>query len=142
MRTGYTQLIFEMNKEIEKIKSNAMKQITEEQNRVLAQAEKDFARLGWKRWIYVNLRTDEQFRRLKESAEDTELELIELNEETKSGIAADKARYMVSGNKCSCADFVSNDLPCKHMYFLAGLLTNKLAERESVRDGREKDLFS
>lgn len=138
MRTGYTQLISESNGRIRKIKDNAIEQIKEQQNRVLALVEQDFVQLGWKRWTSEILHMDEQLRRLAESAEDTELELIGFDNKTHDAIVKDKVNYLVSGTGCSCPDFTSRGLPCKHMYFLAGLLARPVKEEEPKNSRKKK----
>lgn len=126
MQSKYTPMIAEMNEKIRSIKDKAMRQIAEEQYEALEQTKQDFAMIGWGRhWRHADLHADGQIERLIESTTDIELKFGEYNEKTGIGIVDGKAKYTVSGSGCSCPDFVCRGLPCKHMYFLAGILAKK-----------------
>lgn len=125
MQTKYASLISNLDIKIRKIKDKAMKEIAEEQNKVLRQLERDFIALGWTRWSKSgNLYTDEQMKRLREST--TEMCLLEFDEKSMVGKVGDTQIYSVSGNGCTCSDFISRGLPCKHMCFLAGILIKRI----------------
>ncbi len=126
MKKGYTKLIAEVHENIKGIRQNAQRQIAEVQNYALTQAERDFTMLGWnKYWTKEQLTADGQFERLEQSVLDTKLKLISVDQKFKKGIVDGcTGSYEVSGAKCNCADFVYRGLPCKHMYFLSGILVS------------------
>ncbi len=135
MESKYNPLVSEMNEKIRKIKDEAMRQIAEEQYRVLEQTKRDFALIGWgKYWRERDLHADGQIERLMESVSDIELKLGEYNKKNGSGVVDGKAKYWVSGSGCSCPDFIVRGLPCKHMYFLAGILARLAGGEELTID--------
>ena len=127
MQTKYASLIFDLDIKIRKIKDKAMAEITDEQDKVLAQFERDLIALGWERWSKTgNLYTDEQMKRLHESAENSGMNLINYDEKNMIATIYDNHRHFsVSGNGCTCSDFISRGMPCKHMCYLAGILIDR-----------------
>ncbi|MBD5111812.1 MAG: SWIM zinc finger family protein, partial [Ruminococcaceae bacterium] len=74
-------------------------------------------------WTPEQLTAEGQFERLEQSITDTGLNIIEIDEKSGDGKIEDNSRlYRVSGEKCSCIDFIYSGLPCKHMFFLASSL--------------------
>lgn len=129
MESSYVSLITEMNKKIKSIKNEAMKKVKKEQRLALEQTKRDFAMIGWGRyWRERELSEDGQLERLVESVTDKNLVFGGYDKTLKVGIVDGKAKYRVSGKSCSCPDFVLRGLPCKHMYFLAGILVNRMME--------------
>ena len=124
MPNFYTTLLSETRAKIKEIRRESFDRITETQNQALLQVEQDFISLGWnKYWTSEQLIEDGQFERLEQSITDTGLDIIEIDEKSGSGKIEDNSRlYRVSGEKCSCIDFTYRGLPCKHMYYLAGVL--------------------
>lgn len=124
MDNTYRKLLSETHDKIRKIRCNSLRQIEDVQNLALTQVEQDFALLGWnKKWTSEQLFTEGQFERLEQSVMDSNLKLVEVNKKSKTGIIDDRIAYCkVSGAGCSCADFIYRGLPCKHMYYLAGVL--------------------
>lgn len=134
MENTYTKLISETHAKIKDIRRNSLSQITETQNLALLQVEQDFAALGWNKWTSEQLITEEQFERLEQSVMDSNLKLAAVDEESGNGIIDDCIAYCkVSGAGCSRADFVFRGLPCKHMYYLAGVLVD-LRNRETQKN--------
>lgn len=132
METKYTPMILELSAKIRKIKDEAMLRMTEEQNRALDEMVRGFKLIGWdKYWREADLHADGQIERLMASVLDSELKLNEYDKKTKTGIVDGKAKYFVSGCGCSCPDFIFNERPCKHMYFLASILV-ELAENQEL----------
>lgn len=132
MPNFYIPLLYETHAKIKEIRRESLRQITEAQTLALAQVNQDFALLGWdKKWTSEQLFANGQFERLEQSVMDSNLKLAAVDEKSKTGIIDDFiARCKVSGAGCSCADFVFRGLPCKHMYFLAGVLVD-LHNRET-----------
>ena len=120
---GFYDLVENTNSEIKAIRKRALDEISEVKKHAGALALKEFASLCWNKWTEEDLTAEGQFERLEESIIDPHLELVKLYFQTNSADIADsKGMYRVSGEVCECADFVFNGLPCKHMYFLAGIL--------------------
>ncbi|MBD5111846.1 MAG: SWIM zinc finger family protein [Ruminococcaceae bacterium] len=124
MPNFYTTLLSETRAKIKEIRRESFDRITETQNQALLQVEQDFISLGWnKYWTSEQLIEDGQFERLEQSITDTDLDIIEIDEKSGSGkIEGNSRLYRVSGERCSCTDFIYRGLPCKHMFFLAGVL--------------------
>ena len=128
---GFSVLLDNTNKEIKAIRKRARDEILEAQNRAGAQARLDFESIGWKKWTTRALTSEGQFERLEQSVVDTQLKIVNLYEQAGfANIADTKGMYKVSDEKCECADFVFNGLPCKHMYLLAGVILKRMKERE------------
>lgn len=135
MRSGYTSMVSEMNSSIRSIKDEAMRRIVDIQNKVLDQTKQDFAVIGWdKFWRDRDLRANGQIERVVESVTDTELQFGEFDKRNGFGIVDGKAKCYVSGSGCSCPDFMMRGLPCKHMYFLAGILTRLIRDENLTID--------
>lgn len=130
-KNGFYSLLDNTNQEIKAIRKLACDKITEAKNRAGVQARLDFESIGWNHWTEQDLTADGQFEFLEQSVVDTQLQVVKLYEQAGfANIADTKGMYKVSGEKCECADFVFNGLPCKHMYFLAGVLLKRRKERE------------
>lgn len=122
-------LLNNTNEEIKAIRRRAHDEISEAQNRAGAQVRLDFVSIGWKKWLTRQLTSEGQFERLEQSVVDTQLKIVKLYEQAGfANIADSKGMYKVSGEECECADFVFNGLPCKHMYFLAGVLIKRMKQ--------------
>lgn len=132
MQTKYASLIFDLDIKIRKIKDKAMAEITNEQDKVLGQLEQDFIALGWTKWSKMgDLYSDEQMTRLRESV--NEISLLNFNEREMIGTVIDTQQTnTVSGKGCTCSDFISRGMPCKHMCFLAGILIDRMEEKSEV----------
>lgn len=123
MPNFYMPLLSETRAKIKEIRRESTKRITETQNLTLLQIGQDFAALGWNNWTPEQLTAEGQFERLEQSITDTGLNIIEIDEKSGDGKIEDNSRlYRVSGEKCSCTDFIYSGLPCKHMFFLASSL--------------------
>lgn len=133
MENAYAKLVSKTHEKIKDIRRDSLNRIAEVQNLALLQVEQDFALLGWdKKWDLEQLITEEKFERLEQSVMDSNLKFAAVDEDSKTGIIDDFiARCKASGAGCSCADFVFRGLPCKHMYFLAGVLVD-LHNRETA----------
>lgn len=127
MQSKYAPIIAETNEKIKRIRERNMQQIAEEQYKALEKTKQDFTVIGWgKYWRCTDLHKDGQYERLEQSITDTKLKLAKINDISKTGTIDDlSGSYKVSGAGCSCADFVYRGLPCKHMYFLAGILAQE-----------------
>lgn len=135
MQSKYAPIIAEMNDKIRHIKDEAMRQFAEEQYEALEQTKRDFALIGWgKYWRHRDLHADGQIERLIESVTDIELKFGEYNKKSDVGIVDGKAKYWVSGSGCTCPDFIIRELPCKHMYFLAGILARIVGDEKLTLD--------
>lgn len=121
----YSSLILDLDIKIRQIKNKAMAEITDEQDKVLGQLERDFIALGWTRWSKMgDLYSDEQMARLREST--GEMCLLKFDEKEMIGTVSDDRQInTVSGNGCTCSDFISRGMPCKHMCYLAGILIDR-----------------
>lgn len=129
MENGYAALISDTKIEIKKIRQRAHSEILEKQKLALAQTERDFSLLGWKKWSTEDLTKEGQFERLEQSVTDTQLKIVLFYEQAQiATIDEPTGSYKVTGEKCECADFIFNGLPCKHMYFLAGVLMKRMEE--------------
>lgn len=136
MENHYTALVSETNEKIMDIRRSAQTQITEAQNLALTKVRQDFIALGWdKFWIIKQLFAEGQFEHFEHSVIDTDLKLVWVDQINKKGVVEDRvASCEVSGQKCTCADFVFRGLPCRHIYYLAGVLIDLLAsETEEVK---------
>lgn len=123
MPNFYIPLLYETRAKIKEIRRESFNRITETQNLALLQVARDFAALGWNNWTSEQLTAEGQFERLEQSITDTGLNIIEIDEKSGDGKIEDNSRlYMVSGEGCSCVDFIYSGLPCKHMFFLASSL--------------------
>lgn len=123
MPNFYIPLLSETRAKIKEIRRESFNRITETQNLALLQVGQDFTALGWNNWTPEQLTAEGQFERWEQAAADTDLELIEIDEKSGGAKIEDNSRlYRVSGEKCSCTDFIYSGLPCKHMYFLASAL--------------------
>lgn len=119
----YAPLLSETHTKIKKIRRESFNRITETQNLALLQVGQDFAALGWNRWTPEQLTAEGQFERLEQSVTDTGLNIIEIDEKSGIGKIEDNSRlYTVSGEGCSCTDYIYRGLPCKHMFFLTSTL--------------------
>lgn len=128
---GFYNLIENTNSEIKSIRKKALEEISEAKNRAGAQIRLDFVSIGWKKWLTRELTSEGQFERLEQSVVDTQLKIVNLYEQAGFAKIADtNGMYKVSDEKCECADFVFNGLPCKHMYLLAGVILKRMKERE------------
>lgn len=126
MENPYAKLLSETYEKIKDIRCSSLKQITEVQSLALAQVEQDFITLDWnKYWTSEQLFSNGQFERFEQSVIDTDLKIVDINDNNKSGVIEDRvALCKVSGSECNCADFVFRGLPCRHMYYLASALIN------------------
>lgn len=132
MPNFYIPLLSETRAKIKEIRRKSIKRITETQNLTLLQIGQDFAALGWNNWTPEQLTAEGQFERLEQSITDTGLNIIEIDEKSGDGKIEDNSRlYRVSGEKCSCIDFIYSGLPCKHMFFLAGSLMDLRNQKTS-----------
>lgn len=130
-KNGFYTLLDNTNQEIKAIRKQACDEISEAKKRAGAQACLEFEKIGWKNWTAQDLTSEGQFECLEQSVVDTKLQVVKLYEQAGfANIADSKGMYKVSGEGCGCADFVFNGLPCKHMYFLAGVLLKLMKERE------------
>lgn len=128
---GLYSLLENANQEIKAVRKRACGEILEAKKRAGIQARLEFESIGWKNWTEQDLTADGQFEFLEQSIADTQLQVVKLYEQAGfANIADSKGMYKVSGEGCGCADFVFNGLPCKHMYFLAGVLLKQRKERE------------
>lgn len=94
--------------------------------KIISNITDDFIEIGWENWNSNIHRYPEQYERLKKAFTDS-LSIFQYNRER--GIAKVKNNetdkfYLVSKERCSCPDFRSRNLPCKHMYYLATLLAD------------------
>lgn len=130
---GFATLLNTTNEEIKAIRKRARDEISEAQNHAGAQVRLEFVAIGWKKWLTKDLTSEGQYERLEQSVVDTQLKLVNLYEQAGfANIADSKGMYKVSGEECECADFVFNGLPCKHMYFLAGILIKRMKEKSEA----------
>lgn len=141
MKNHYTNLLSETHKEIWDIRHDSLNRITEAQNVALIKIKEDFATLGWNKfWLLRQLLAEGQFEQFEQSVLDPDLKLVQVDEINKTGVVEDRvASCEVSGQKCSCADFTFRGLPCKHLYFLAGVLVDlldKQTEGENLKGSR------
>lgn len=123
MKNIYFDLLTKTNLEIKEIRRRAQEKIASVQNDALAQTETDFSLIGWKKWSPKELYSDGQFERFEQSILDPHLKASSVNDKIGVGVVDESlASYKVTGERCGCSDFAFRGLPCKHMYFLAGVL--------------------
>lgn len=131
MKNNYSELLAETNREIKEIRRKAQEKIISAQNDALAQTETDFSLIGWKNWLPKELYSEGQFERFEQSVLDPNLKASSVNDKIGVGIVEESlASYKVTGERCGCSDFTYRGLPCKHMYFLAGVLKGMYNENE------------
>lgn len=130
MKNIYSDLLTKTNTEIKEIRSRAQEKIISAQNYALNQTETDFSLIGWKTWSPKELHFEGQFERLEQSVLDPYLKTISVNDRLGIGVVEESpASYKVTGEHCECSDFAYRGLPCKHMYFLAGVLKGMYNEK-------------
>ncbi len=106
-------------------RSNSAKQKKEREDAIKLQRlpyEKlaaDFARVGWSAWGYAIHRMAGQDDRIQRAIHSKEMRLLSFDAETRTAIVLGErgATYTIDSKGCSCLDFSSRGLPCKHMYF-------------------------
>lgn len=81
----------------------------------------DFARVGWPAWGYSAHLAAGQDDRIKRAINSRNMHLIGYNADTKVATVQGErgAIYEITPKGCSCPDFATRSLPCKHMYFAA-----------------------
>lgn len=108
----------------EKINSCEEK-VKSEQQAVIKAVEDDFIRIGWTRWTHEQHVADGQYERLVSAMNDKKLKLASIDRGSCAGVVEGSSPYDVSGNGCTCQDFMHRQLPCKHMYLLISELLNE-----------------
>lgn len=111
---------------------------------ILTQISDDFAAMpGWSEWDASIHRANGQYERLGRAVDSSSPIVIEEYDpltQKASVIGASGNRYTTSYRRCSCPDFRSRRLPCKHMYALAvaldgdvnaRIINNEIQEEES-----------
>lgn len=91
--------------------------------------------MAWKDWNRYLHRQEEQIRRIDKSAE---VVFDILDKDNGKGITSHG--YEVNINECTCPDFATRELPCKHIYALAKAL-GKLVIESPIRTERSKVLI-
>lgn len=94
---------------------------------IIQKMSEDFQSLGWDVWDPSVHRASGQLDRIRRAATDKRLSAIEYNGSlgTTTVKGANGDTYTVSSESCSCPDFCTRKLPCKHMYLLAMDLQEK-----------------
>ena len=113
-------------------KKNTSQNITQAdvENRLAQMISNDFQELGWNDWNSRVHHNKEQLKRLERAVKSGTMTVLEYDKY--SGIAkvsGDTNKiYRVSGRSCTCGDFAHRNLPCKHMYFLAIMLSEEMEQ--------------
>lgn len=97
------------------------------ENRLAQMISDNFQEAGWNDWdsrLHLN---KEQLKRLERAVKSKDMTVLEYDENTGiAKVSGDTNKiYRVSGKGCNCADFEHRYLPCKHMYFLAIMLSEQ-----------------
>ena len=101
------------------------------ENRITRMIRDDFREIGWDYWddrLHCN---KEQLKRLERAVISKNMTVLEYDKKLGvARVAGDTNKtYQVSGRGCTCGDFEHRKLPCKHMYFLAIMLSEKNIDR-------------
>ena len=98
------------------------KQMTENAKSI----EADFNRVGWSAWGYPVHLLDDQIQRMHRASTSEKMELIGYDDSLCiARVRGDSGtEYRIDKQGCSCPDFAKRGLPCKHMYFAVGVLTD------------------
>lgn len=94
---------------------------------IMQKMGEDFQALGWDVWDPSVHRANGQLDRIRRAATDKRLTVIEYDGDfgTATIKGAEGNTYTVSGERCTCPDFRTRGLPCKHMYLLAMALSEE-----------------
>ena len=114
------------------IKANAKKQkaereaLLQQQRKPYEMLAADFARVGWPAWGYAAHRAEGQDERIQRAINSRKMQLIGYDPGSKTATVQGErgALYEITPQGCSCPDFASRGLPCKHMYFAAMEIPN------------------
>ncbi len=128
MNRKIKDVIIETDNKIEEINNQAKAAVDEAKRSALESTVNLFSEIGWGNWSEPQLKNEEQFSRLKKSISD-KMKLVNIDRIGKSGLVLGSAMYEVNGKGCTCTDFATRRMPCKHMYFLALNLANDDSEQ-------------
>ena len=92
---------------------------------IMQKMGEDFQALGWDVWDPSVHRANGQLDRIRRAATDKRLIIIKRDGSTFDIKGTEGNVYTVSGEGCSCPDFRTRGLPCKHMYLLAIALSEE-----------------
>lgn len=93
----------------------------------------NFDVLGWHLWTEVDHEGEEQYNRMRQAAQDTDLRVLDYDPDYRLAKVRGKTGvYLTSGERCSCPDYRKRKLPCKHMYLLAMELDGDAERRIST----------
>lgn len=94
-------------------------------NKLVSLISQTFSEIGWNLWDKSIHSLDEQLTRLERAVKSKKMSVLDYNEDTKIGsVMGEKGGiYTVGADGCSCPDFNHRGLPCKHMYFLAMIIS-------------------
>lgn len=87
----------------------------------------DFAHAGWPSWGYSSHTQPGQRERMQKGIYSKSMKLLEydLPAHTARVLGEHGTAYDIDGAGCSCMDFRTRGLPCKHMYFAVIELSEK-----------------
>lgn len=128
MDNNFKNVLYNAASQIKEVNEKAQQEINEIQKPVIKESLDVFSRLGWNKWSEEELESNSQYIRIEKSITD-KMELISIDRQSSSGQVKGSTVYDVSGNGCTCRDFVIRRKPCKHMYFLAMQLCEEEASQ-------------
>lgn len=97
------------------------------ENKLVQMISDTYQQIGWTDWDSELHRNKDQLKRLERAVKSSEMHILEYDSKTGfAKICGDSNKtYITYKNGCNCADFHRRFLPCKHMYYLAIMLSEK-----------------
>ncbi len=93
---------------------------------VIQKIHSDFQRIGWGMWDESIHHAEGQLKRLERAVIDKSMSIVSFEEDNTAIIKGSSGKtYVVSKDSCTCPDFNTRKLPCKHMYLLAIYLNER-----------------
>ena len=101
------------------IYQSAKKQQAVSRTGVFREVGKVFSEMGWTNWSYAIHMLPEQGQRITRALESKTMKVLRLDKEAGTATVRGEAGqiYEITPQGCSCPDFQSRNMPCKHMYF-------------------------
>jgi len=90
-----------------------------------------FCEVGWHTWDQSVHLVEGQVDRYRRGLADESITILDYDEDTKNAAVSGKSgsAYRTCENSCTCRDYQSRNLPCKHMYYLAWWLMKSYKQR-------------
>lgn len=104
---------------VQKAEKAKQERAREQRTEIYRKFAEDFAKVGWSAWGYAIHMMPDQRPRMEKGIYSRSMKLLSYDANLHSACVLGErgAVYYIDEGGCSCPDFRTRRLPCKHMYF-------------------------